>query len=73
MTVTVTAENGDKNEFLFNIYKIGETKTCEVEEESKEDNILSKINVWMIVSGVELIVIISLIIKLSSKKNKKKK
>ena len=73
VTVTVTAENGDKNEFLFNIYKIGETKTCEVEEESKEDNILSKINVWMIVSGVELIVIISLIAKVASKKKNKKK
>lgn len=74
VTVQVTAENGDVNEYLFNIYKIGEdTKKEETpvepdkpKEDEKTDN---KTNIWLIVSGIEFVIILLLVLLLL-KKNK---
>lgn len=69
--VAVTAENGDKNEYLFNVYRIGEEKKEETVpdkpvEEPKNNNI------WMVISGIELLVIIGLLLLLLKKKKNNK-
>lgn len=71
VNVTVTAENGDKNEYLFNVYKIGEEKK---EETVKEDVVVKpkNNNIWMIISGIELLIIIGLLLLLLKKKKNNK-
>ncbi len=78
VNVIVTAENGDKNEYLFNVYKIGEeekkddvipTPTPIDDNTNEEKN--SKLNIWMIISGIEFILIIILLILLLLKKRNK--
>lgn len=76
VTVKVTAENGDTNEYLFNVYKIGEEEKKEEvtptpvppKEETKEEKKDDGINIWMIIAGIELLVIIALIVALLKKK-----
>lgn len=75
ITVQVTAENGDVNEYLFNVYKINNNVEQKNEEsiskntDTKQDivNNGEKTNgkkIWIIVSIIELAVIISLTILL---------
>ena len=71
VTVKVTAENGDINEYLFNVYKIGEDKKEEIKPIEKETTEEDKINTWLIVSGVEFVVILILLISLIKKRKKK--
>ncbi len=76
VTIKVIAENGDINEYLFNVYKIGEepkkeeiTPTPEPpKEEKKDDKKADEINIWMIVSGIELLIIVVLMVVLLRKK-----
>ena len=69
--VAVIAENGDKNEYLFNVYRIGEEKKEEIVPEEVKDKPKNN-NIWMIVSGIELLVIIGLLLlSLKKKKNNK--
>ena len=72
VNVVVTAENGDKNEYLFNVYRIGEEKK---EEAPAEEVIVEpkNNNIWMIISGIELLVIIGLLLLLFRKKKNNKK
>ena len=77
VVVKVTAENGDANEYLFNVYKIGEEEKKEEviptptpTEDDKKEEPNSKTNIWMIISGFELLIIILLIILLLKKKSK---
>ncbi len=78
--VKVIAENGDTNEYLFNVYKIGEegrkeevipptTNDDNKEISSKEMNNNNKFNVWLVISIIEFI-IIGVLIVLLLKKNK---
>ena len=73
VVVKVTAENGDVNEYLFNVYKIGEEKkeetTVEPEKTKEEETTDNKTNIWLIVSGIEFVIIFFLALLL--KKNKK--
>lgn len=71
VTVKVTAENGDINEYLFNVYKIGEDKKEEIKPIEKETTEEDKLNTWLIVSGVEFVVILILLISLIKKRKKK--
>ena len=72
--VQVVAENGNINEYLFNVYKIGEEK---IEEPVKEEPVVepkkeeTNFNIWMIVSIVEFVLLIFLIFLLIFKKKKK--
>ena len=70
VVVKVTAENGDVNEYLFNVYKIGEEKQ-EIVTEKKEEVKKEKDNTWLIVSGIELLVILILLVSLLKKRKKK--
>ena len=70
VTVKVTAENGDINEYLFNVYKIGEEKEIETNNETteeKQNNEKTNI-IWLIISGVEFLIIIVLSIFILKKK-----
>ena len=78
VVVKVTAENGDANEYLFNVYKIGEeskkeevipTPTPTSDDKKEESN--QKTNIWMIISGIELLLIIILLVLLLLKKRNK--
>lgn len=71
VVVKVTAENGDVNEYLFNVYKIGEEKQEEAKPVEKEEVKKEKDNTWLIVSGIELLVIFILLISLLKKRKKK--
>ena len=71
VVVKVTAENGDVNEYLFNVYKIGEEKKEEVKTVEKEVIKKEKDNTLLIVSGIELIVILILLVSLLKKKKNK--
>ena len=77
--VVITAENGDKNEYLINVYKIGEEKeeviptptpvptpSNDEKEETKNDGV----NIWMIIAGIELLAIIVLLVMLFGKNKK---
>lgn len=74
--VKVTAENGDANEYLFNVYKIGEEEKKEeaiptpipTKDETKEEP-NQKVNIWMIISGIELLIIILLVFLFLKKRN----
>lgn len=72
VSVIVTAENGDTNEYIFNVYKIGEEQNEEksqIPDTSKEET-SKKFNIWMIISFIELIIIIVLLtVKLKKKDN----
>ena len=80
--VQVTAENGDINEYLFNVYKISNTEE-DKKEESKNDNsnenkeeikeTKGNSNVWMIVSIIEFVLLsgVSAMYFMKNKKNKK--
>jgi len=59
--VKVTAENGNLNEYLFNVYKIG--------EETKEEINIKKDYTWMIISLIEFVFIVTLLITLYRKNN----
>ena len=71
VVVKVTAENGDVNEYLFNVYKIGEEKKEEAKPVEKEEVKEEKDNTWLIVSGIELLVILILLVSLLKKRKKK--
>ena len=64
--VKITAENGDINKYIFNVYKIGEEKEETIIQElpKEESNKIeeTKFNIWIIISGIELIIIIILIV-----------
>ena len=70
--VNIVAENGEANEYLFNVYKLGEEKQ-EVAPEKKEEVKKEKndSNTWLIVSGIELVIIFILLISLLKKRKKK--
>lgn len=72
VTVNIVAENGEANEYLFNVYKLGEEKQ-EVVPEKKEEVKKEKndSNTWLIVSGIELVIIFILLISLLKKRKKK--
>ena len=78
VVVKVTAENGDTNEYLFNVYRIGEEKEEEViptpipTNDDKREDTNDKINIWMIISGIELLLIIILLALLLLKKRNSK-
>ena len=86
-TIKVTAENGNINEYTFNVYKIGEEEEGE-KEKTKEDESTSKtpnegpkkevkkeqedtFNFWIVIAGIELFVIIILTVLLLMKKKNK--
>ena len=69
--VSVIAENGDKNEYLFNVYRIGEEKKEEIVPDNKVEP-KKGLNIWMIISGIELLIIIVLLLLIKKKKNNKK-
>ncbi len=80
--VQVTAENGDVNEYLFNVYKISNTEE-DKKEEAKNDNsnedkdeikeAKQNNNIWMIVSIIEFVLLsgISAMYFMKNKNNKK--
>ena len=87
VTIKVTAENGNINEYTFNVYKIGEEEEGE-KEKTKEDESTSKtpneepkkevkkeqedtFNFWIVIAGIELFVIIILTVLLLMKKKNK--
>ncbi len=76
VNVKVKAENGDSNEFIFNVYKLGEESQKEAiatnDEPSENENIAKKdsINIWMIISLIEFLIIIVLLMKKNKKTNK---
>ena len=69
--VNIVAENGEANEYLFNVYKIGEAKQEAVPEKKEEVKKEKTDNTWLIVSGIELLVIFILLISLLKKRKKK--
>ena len=75
--IQITAENGDINEYIFNVYKIAEADTppTETKEEKVEPVKVEKegTNIWLIVSIVEFVIIIILTKLLLSKGKRKKK
>lgn len=69
--VQVTAENGDVNEYLFNVYKIGDEAKEEpvmIPEENDIEKDNNKFNIWLIVAGLEFVIIIVLLLLLLKKK-----
>lgn len=73
ITVQVVSESGNINEYTFNVYKMGEgeKKESEVINTSLETkNTTSHINIWLIVSVIEFLIIIILIILLIKKSKK---
>ena len=70
--VNIVAENGEANEYLFNVYKIGEEKKEEIPVETKEEDTSNDSNIWMIIAGVELLIIIILLLMLLKKKKNNK-
>ena len=69
--VIVTAENGDINEYEFNLYKIGEEKKEEPVIVKEENDNKTNLNIWMIIALFELIIIIGFIVSKFFKKDKK--
>ena len=77
VSVKVTSEKGDVNEYLFNVYKIGEEKEKEKEDISpspKEEKKDKGINIWLIISIIEFIglIVLSTFAILLLKKQKQK-
>lgn len=78
VSVKVTAENGDVNEYTFNVYKIGEEAkevipTPEPEKPQQEDT-KEKFNIWLIIAGIEFVIIcllVLLLLKRTKKENDK--
>ena len=71
VTVRVIAENGNKNEYFFKVYKIGEEEIKEENSDNKEKNNIEKSNnniIWMIISLFEFIFIVVLMMLLIKKK-----
>ncbi len=66
VSVIVTSEKGDTNEFLFNVYKIGEEKV----EESTENSNNKQIYILLIISFIEFLIIIGLLFIKNNKKEK---
>jgi len=64
--VQVIAENGEINSFDFNIYKMGEEEKNEIGSvDTSSQNKNSKVNIiWLIISGLEFLIIVILILKL---------
>ena len=79
--VQITSESGATNEYLFNVYKIGEEPKKEetiVEEPIKEEPIQpeqkeEKFNIWIIIAGIELLLIIILVVLLKKNRSKDNK
>ena len=79
--VIITAENGDANEYLFNVYKIGEEEKKEEIPlakdpilEPKEDEVKKENNtIWIVISVLELLAIVSLIVIILNGKKKNKR
>ena len=76
--VQVAAENGNINEYTFNVYRIGEEKEQVKEEtpipeppkeEPKKDQ-EDKFNIWIVIAGIELLIIIILLVLLLVKRKK---
>ena len=80
VNVIITAENGDTNEYLFNVYKIGEEKKSEeipltkepIIEPKEEEKKESSNTIWIVISVLELLAIVVLILKLLKGKKKKR-
>lgn len=79
--VQVVAENGDTNEYLFNVYRIHEEKEVEpagpvedpiIEQPSVEVKEEPKTNIWMIISIVEFVIMIGLGVLLFLKTGKRR-
>ncbi len=66
--VEVSSESGSKNEFTFNVYKIGEEEKQQStkQEETKAEK--SSFNIWLVIAIVELLVIAGLGVLLVLKK-----
>ena len=77
----INNESGNVNEYLFKVYKIGEEPKKEetiVEEPIKEEPIQQeqkeeKFNIWIIIAGIELLLIIILVVLLKKNRSKDNK
>ena len=79
--VIVTAENGDANEYTFNVYKIGEEEKEKevpltpdpIEKPKVEEKESSNNTIWIVISILELLAIVSLIFVILKGKKKSKR